>query len=113
MSFKNFSFFGKHKESTQEQASNTQELSKPKSQVAEALRLLIEHNPRGLTRASFMNEAWIMNAPDCVMRLRKQGVKIRTVERKKTNKFGRDISFGIYILEDKAEAVEQYNRINQ
>lgn len=95
-----------------EGAEEVSNLPKPKTQIQEALFLLLEAPPSGLTRKDFMDKAWIMNAPSCIHLLRKRGVEIITTEVKTTNKWNRDVSYSKYSLANHIVARIQYRKLN-
>lgn len=83
--------------------------SKPQTQAQEALLELIR---KGTTdRRELMNKFWIMNAPEVIRQLRQTGVSITTVKKIKLNKFGREISYGEYRLDDREEALKTYKKL--
>ena len=87
-------------------ANATLGLIKPKSQTQEGLFLLIKNIK--MTRKDFFMLSMILNAPDVIMRLRKLGVKITCKEIETTNKFGREVKYGEYVLDDVLEAKQTY-----
>ena len=86
-------------------------LANPETQAQEVLYLLIKHDK--LSRSDFMNKAMVLNAPANIMALRKIGVEINTLEEKTTNKFGRDVSYGVYELVDSSKAREIYKKMQK
>ena len=80
-------------------------LPKPISQLTEALYLLID-GPQ--TRVTFIQKAYILNAPECVRKLRGRGVSIETNPVNTINKYGRPVSYCFYSLVDKKSAKETY-----
>lgn len=87
------------------------DLKKPTSQTLEVLYLLIKYNY--LTRADFINQASVLNAPARVHNLRKLGCDIEIQMITTTNKFGREVKYGIYYLNDKSKAIELYNKLSK
>jgi len=81
-------------------------LPQPKDQQTEVLYILLKRGQ--MSRREFMIDAWVLNAPNQIMELRRKGVQIKCHEIKKVNKYGRDIEYGSYELEDKPKAREQY-----
>jgi hypothetical protein len=82
-------------------------LNAPQSQTQEVLYYLI--NRIKIDRRQMMLSCGVLNLPDKIMRLRRRyGLKIDLNEVNVTNKFGRDIKFGEYILQDKKKASEVY-----
>lgn len=80
-------------------------LPMPINQLSEALYLLLSE-PQ--TRLTFMQKAFIMNAPDCVMRLRNSGVGIDTTPVNTINKYGRPVSHCFYSLTNEYDAKKYY-----
>lgn len=84
-------------------------LPKPNSVTAEGALLLLQY--RYVSRKFAMENAWILNFPDIILRLRRMGVEIVTHEVKKENRYGRSISYGLYEAPDKDHLREVYLKI--
>ena len=99
---------------TKTQPFNFKELNPPITQRAEALYLLIQEHPRGVTRAKAMSMAGILNYPACIQSIREKGVPVVCDRVETINRFGRDVSYGVYRIPDKAfkKAVDVYNELN-
>ena len=81
----------------------------PESQLQEVLYELI--NRLNIDRKTIMLSCSVLNLPANILKLRKKGVKIEMLEFNTTNKFGRNVSFGKYRLEDKKSAVVIYKEM--
>ena len=86
-------------------------LPKPKTQLQEALYLLIKRG--GMTRKDFFTETYILNAPNLIMLLRRRGINIKTEEIARVNKYGRSISYGYYVLQERISAKDIYRKMHK
>lgn len=82
----------------------------PETQDEEVLYILLKNNS-GVSRAKFMSEGHILNAPACIERLRKRGIVIETERVNGTNKFGRPVTYGIYKLTNPKYARDYYRSL--
>ena len=85
--------------------SKKSKLPSPISQLTETLYLLLKE-PQ--TRVTFIQKAYILNAPDCVMKLRRLGVEIETTPINTVNKYGRPVNHCFYSLKDAEKAKQTY-----
>lgn len=86
-----------------------QYLPEPNCQAAEGAYLLLIY--KRVSRKFAMDNAWILNFPDIVHRLRKLGAEITTWEIKKKNRYGRSITYGEYEATNKDKLKEIYLKI--
>ena len=84
-------------------------LALPESQMQEILYELI--NRLSIDRKTMMLSCGVWNLTARISNLRKKGLNIKSDEIKAVNKYGRDISFVHYRLEDKKEASAIYNEM--
>lgn len=85
-------------------------LVQPQSQTQEVLYFLI--NRINIDRRQMMLSCGVLNLPQQIKRLRQRyGLKIALNEVTVENKFGREINFGLYVLEDKKLASEIYRKM--
>ena len=85
-------------------------LNPPQTQTQEVLFFLIERI--NIDRRQMMLSCSVLNLPDQIMRLRtRYGLKITLTEVKTVNKFGREVSFGKYSIEDKKDASDVYRKM--
>ena len=80
----------------------------PKSQIAEVLYLLLN----GKKSTSDFKDKNILNPTARITNLRAMGVNIFCDDIQDTNKFGRTITFGLFSILNKREAIKIYNKIN-
>lgn len=84
-------------------------LPDPNCQLAEAAYLLLKFD--SVTRKFAMDNAWIMNFPEAVRKLRERGADISTFQVSTNNRYGRPISFGRYKSMDNQKLREIYLKI--
>lgn len=77
-------------------------LTPPESQIQEVLFNLI--NRLHIDRRSMMLSCNVWNLPDNIMKLRRKGLNITSTEKTSKNKYGREIKFVHYSLQNKKEA---------
>lgn len=88
------------------------QINKPESQIQEVLYYLITRIK--IDRRQMMLSVGVLNLPDQIMRLRnKHNLTIDLNEVITTNKFGRQIKHGEYILRNKKEAADIYRDIQE
>jgi len=75
------------------------------------LYLLIDAGAKGLSRKDFMDIAWVMNAPQNIMKLRHSGVAIICKSVSRVNKFGRDITYGVYVIAPTKDAMDRAKKV--
>jgi hypothetical protein len=80
-------------------------LPKPTNQQTEVFYLLLKdarrhknEKQRGISRKEFMDDAFVLNAPDVIRKLRREGIIIHRHEVEKKNKYGRDIRYSRYYI---------------
>ena len=87
-------------------------LNEPQSQTQEVLYYLI--NRIFIDRRQMMLSCGVLNLPDQIMRLRKRyGLTIVLKRVSVTNKFGREVEFGQYSIEDKKNASDVYRKMQE
>lgn len=85
-------------------------LNPPQSQTQEVLFFLI--NRINIDRRQMMLSCGVLNLPQQIKRLRRRyGLAILLNEVTVENKFGREITFGEYVLQDKKKAAEIYRNM--
>lgn len=84
----------------------------PQSQTQEVLYYLIKRIH--IDRRQMMLSCGVLNLPDQIMRLRRRyGLTIKLTKVTTENKFGREVEFGQYSIEDKKKASELYRKIQE
>lgn len=84
-------------------------LPRPKNQIQEVLHYLI--TKKYASRRTLMLDINCWNAPEAIRKLRDKGVLIRTETIYGVNRFGREISWGIYSLTNEERAREIYFKL--
>ena len=81
----------------------------PTSQTAETLWLLLMKQT--ITTKLLFLEANILNPTARISNLRKKGLEIKCIDKKFTNKFGREGKYGLYRLIHKDKGIELYKQL--
>lgn len=85
---------------------------KPKSQIEEVLYYLLTRLK--IDRRQMMLTCGVLNLPEAIRKLRETyGVKITLNEVYSFNKFGRQIKYGEYSLDNKKDAAATYKNIQK
>lgn len=89
---------------------NLKKIAPPTSQKEEVLYYLIKLF--SISREQMMREAFVLNLPDVILRLRYDDVlPIARNDVSVINKFGRKVTYGQYQLIDKEKGIECYNKL--
>lgn len=84
----------------------------PESQTQEVLYYLIKRIY--IDRRQMMLSCGVLNLPDQIMRLRRRyGLTINLNKVTTENKFGREVKFGQYSIEDKKHASNVYRKMQE
>jgi hypothetical protein len=84
-------------------------MTKPKTQIAEVLHLLLSQDMTSLD--IIMNG--VLNPTAKISQLRAKGVNILCNDVKHKNKFGRQMTYGRFTILNRREAAKIYNQINK
>ena len=83
----------------------------PKNQIQEVLYYLLTRIK--IDRRQMILSCGVLNLPEQIAKLKKRSVKISMTEFKTFNKFGLVVKVGEYSLVNKAEAAEQYIKMQE